>query len=73
MSVNKNNIKGISNIEKVTRLSNVQKKIDDFFFEKDFLKINNEINKKEQNIRLNPKKNQKRTSKQNRDQKSNLR
>ena len=54
------------NIEKVTRLSNVQKKIDNFS-QKHFLKNNNETNKQEQNIRLNPKKNlcMKRVSKQN--------
>ena len=44
------------NIEKFTRLSNVQKKIDDFS-QKPFLKSNNEKNKHEQNISLNPKKN----------------
>ena len=43
-------------IEKVTRLSNVQEKIDDFS-QKHFLKNNNETNKQEQNISLNPKKN----------------
>ena len=44
------------NIEKFTGLSNVQKKIDDFS-QKPFLKSNNEKNKHEQNISLNPKKN----------------
>ena len=44
------------NTEKVTRLPNVQKKIDNFF-RKHFLKNNNETNKQEQNISLNPKKN----------------
>ena len=55
------------NIEKVTRLSNVQKKIDNFS-QKHFLK-NNETNKQEQNIRLNPKKSlcMERPSKQNSD------
>ena len=43
------------NIEKVTRLSNVQKKTDNFS-QKHILK-NNETNKQEQNILLNPKKN----------------
>ena len=45
-------------MEKVTNLSNVQKKIDHlpqfFFF---FLKNNDEINKQKENISLNPKKN----------------
>ena len=44
-------------MEKVTNLSNVQKKIDhlsQFFF---FLKNNDETNKQKQNISLNPKKN----------------
>ena len=45
------------NIEKVTRLSNVQKKKRDNVSEKHFLKNNNETNKQEQNIHLNPKKN----------------
>ena len=55
-------------IEKVTRLSNVQEKIDDFS-QKHFLKNNNETNKQEQNIRLNPKKSlcMERPSKQNSD------
>ena len=44
------------NIEKVTRLSNVQKKIDNFS-QKYFLKNNNETNKQEQNVRVNSKKN----------------
>ena len=44
------------NIENVTRLSNVQKKIDDFS-RKHFLKDNNETNKQEQNPHVNPKKN----------------
>ena len=55
------------NIENVTRLSNVQKKIDDFS-QKHFLKNNNGTNKQEQNISLNPKKNlcmTERSSKQN--------
>ena len=43
------------NIEKFTGLSNVQKKIDDFS-QKPFLKSNNEKNKHEQKISLNPKK-----------------
>ena len=44
------------NIEKVTGLSNLQKKKDNFsqIF---FLKINNGTNTREQNISLNPKKN----------------
>ena len=42
-------------IEKVTTLWNVQKKIDNFS-QKVFLKINNETNKQEQNISLDPKK-----------------
>ena len=46
MSVNKN---------KVTRLLNVQKKIDNFS-QKHFLKYNNETNKQEQNIRSKSKK-----------------
>ena len=56
------------NIEKITRLSNVQKKIDNFS-QKHFLKNNNETNKQEQNISLNPKKNlcMERPSKQNSD------
>ena len=56
------------NIEKVTRLSNVQEKIDDFS-QKHFLKNSNETNKQEQNISLNPKKNfcMERPSKQNSD------
>ena len=44
------------NIEKVTRLSNAQKKIDNFP-QKHFSKNNNETNKQEQNICLNSKKN----------------
>ena len=44
------------NIENVTRLSNVQKKIDDFS-RKHFFKDNNETNKQEQNTHVNPKKN----------------
>ena len=61
------------NIENVTRLSNVQKKIDDFS-QKHFLKNNNETNKPEQNIRLNSKKNLciERPSKQNSDWKYNF-
>ena len=43
-------------MEKVTRLWKVQKKLNSFS-QKHFLKNNNEANKKEQNIRLNPKKN----------------
>ena len=43
-------------IEKVTRLSNVQNKVDNFP-QKHFLKNNNETKKQEQNIRLNSKKN----------------
>ena len=42
-------------MEKVTRLSKVQKKINNFS-QKHFLKNNNEANKQEQNIHLNPKK-----------------
>ena len=42
------------NIENVTRLSNVQKKIDDSS-RKHFLKDNNETNKQEQNTHVNPK------------------
>ena len=38
------------------RLSNVQKKINNFS-QKQFLKNNNEANKQEQNICINPKKN----------------
>ena len=55
-------------MEKVTRLSNVQRKID-IFSPKYFLKINNVKNKQEQNICLNPKKNvsMERPSKQNSD------
>ena len=55
-------------MEKVTRLSNVQKKIDNFP-QKHFLKNNNETNKPEQNKSLNPKKNLciERPSKQNSD------
>ena len=41
---------------KRTSLSNVQKKIDNFS-QNFFLKNKNEINKQEQNISLNPKKN----------------
>ena len=48
-------------MEKVTRLSNFQKKIDIFslnIYSQKFFLINNlDINKQEQNIRLNPKKN----------------
>ena len=44
------------NIENVTRLSNVQKKIDDFS-RKHFLKNNHETNKQEQKLSLNPNKN----------------
>ena len=60
-------------MEKVTRLSNFQKKIDIFslniYSQKIFLKNNLDINKQEQNIRLNPKKNlcMKRPSKHNSD------
>ena len=56
------------NIENVTRLSNVQKKIDDFS-QKHFLKNNNETNKQEQSTQLNPKNNlcMERSSKQNSD------
>ena len=56
------------NTEKVTRLSKVQKEINNFS-QKHFLKNNNEANKQEQNIRLNPKKNlcMERPSKQNSD------
>ena len=42
-------------MEKVPRLSKVQKKTNNFS-QKYFLKNNNEANKQEQNIRLNPKK-----------------
>ena len=56
MSVNKKiKLKVISGYRKVTRLSNVQKKIDNFSQE-DFLRNNNETNKQEHNICLNPKK-----------------
>ena len=41
---------------KITRLSKVQKKIN-IFSQKHFLKNNNEANKQEQDIRLNPKQN----------------
>ena len=41
---------------KITRLSKVQKKINNFS-QKHFLKNNNEANKQEQDIRLNPKQN----------------
>ena len=60
-------------MEKVTRLSNVQKKIDNFP-QKHFLKNNNETNKPEQNKSLNPKKNLciERPSKQNSDWKYNF-
>ena len=44
------------NTEKVTRLSKVQKEINNFS-QKHFLKNNNEANKQEQNTRLNPRKN----------------
>ena len=56
------------NIEKVTRLSKVQKEINNFS-QKHFLKNNNEANKQEQNIRLNPRNNlcMERPSKQNSD------
>ena len=56
------------NIEKITRLSNVQKKIDNFS-QKHFLKNNNKTNKQEPNTSLNPKKNlcMKRPSKKNSD------
>ena len=64
------------NIEKVTSLSNVQKKVDNFsqIF---FLKNNKETNKQEQNISLNPKKFtwtlcMERPSKQHSDYKSNF-
>ena len=55
-------------MEKGTRLSNVQRKIDNFS-QKYFLKNNNETIKQDQNIRLNPKKNfcMKGPSKQNSD------
>ena len=43
------------NIEKVTRLSNVQKEIDNFC-QKHFLKNNNEKNNQDQNIRSKSKK-----------------
>ena len=43
------------NIEKVTRLSNIQKKIDNFC-QKHFLKNNNEKNNLDQNIRSKSKK-----------------
>ena len=57
MSVNKKQSqRQHRNIEKVTSLSNVRKKIDDFS-DKLFLKNNNEANKQEQNISLNPKQN----------------
>ena len=51
------------NIEKFTRSSKVQKKMDDF------CKNNNETNKEEQNISLDPQKNlcMERSSKQNSD------
>ena len=48
-------VKKEKSIEKVTRLSNVQKKIYNFS-QSLFLKNNNETNKQEQNISLNPKK-----------------
>ena len=44
------------NMEKLTRLSNVKKKVDNFS-QKPFLKNNNEKNKQEQNISLYPKNN----------------
>ena len=55
------------NTEKVTRLSKVQKEINNFS-QKHFLK-NNEVNKQEQSIQLNPKKNlcMERSSMQNSD------
>ena len=55
-------------IEKVKRLSKVQKKINSFP-QKHFLKNNNEANKQEQSIQLYPKKNlcMERPSKQNND------
>ena len=57
MSVNKKQSqRQHRNIEKVTSLWNVRKKIDDFSH-KLFLKNNNEANKQEQNISLNPKQN----------------
>ena len=43
-------------MKQFTRLSKVQKKINNFS-QKHFLKNNNEANKQEQNIRLNSKKN----------------
>ena len=43
-------------MEKLTRLSNVKKKVDNFS-QKPFLKNNNEKNKQEQNISLYPKNN----------------
>ena len=56
MSVNKKiKLMVKSGYRKVTRLSNVQKKIDNFSQE-DFLRNNNETNKQEYNICLNPKK-----------------
>ena len=42
------------NIEKVTRLSKVQKKINNFY-QKPFSQNNDEANKPEQSIQLNPK------------------
>ena len=62
------------NIEKVTRLSNVQKKKRDNVSEKHFLKNNNETIKQEQNICLNSKKNlcMEKVLKQNSDWKSNF-
>ena len=56
------------NTEKVTRLSKVQKEINNFS-QKHFLKNNNEANKQEQSIQLNPKKNlcMERSSMQNSD------
>ena len=69
MSVSKNKVKGNIGIQKKLQdYQNVQKKIDSFL-QKHFLKNNNETNKQEQNIHLNPKKNlcMERPSKQNSD------
>ena len=61
-------ITAVKNIDKITKLSKVQIKINNFS-QKHFLKNNNEANKQEQSIQLNPKKNlcMERSSKQNSD------
>ena len=69
MPVNKKiKLNAIQEYRKVTSLSNVRKKKDNFS-QNAFLKNNNETNKQEQNICLNPKKNlyMERHSKQNSD------